>query len=83
MDNCPGCGVSWIGGEIPKKQQHLYSGKHWKREIGIDGGMINIYDGLVALKCPDCHEYFPVSNHPFHQEVFTKFKEYLKSEGSI
>jgi len=78
MDNCPACGVSWIGGEIPKDIAHHYSGTHWKREIGIDGGYIGVYDGLVAVKCVDCGEYFPVSQHPFHQEVFKKFLEHQK-----
>lgn len=59
VDNCPNCGVSWIGDPIPEDIVDKYAGTHWRREIGIDGGYMGIYDGLVAVQCPDCKEYFP------------------------
>jgi len=77
MENCPKCKVSWIGDKIPDNIAHHYSGTHWQREIGIDGGYMGIYDGIVAYRCPDCNEYFPVSEDSFHKEVFTKFLDIL------
>ena len=74
-ENCPKCNSSWIGDPIPQKYLEYYSGTHWKREIGIDGGYMGIYDGLVAIRCPDCGEYFPVSDHEWHVEKFSKFLE--------
>lgn len=74
MDNCPKCNASWIGGEIPEDIREHYSPPyHWKREIGIDGGYIGIYDGLVALKCPDCKEYMPRNDSIWAKEMFDKF----------
>jgi predicted Zn-ribbon and HTH transcriptional regulator len=67
MDNCPSCKSSWIDQVNPEL---LY-----KREIGIDGGYMGIYDGLVAIRCPDCGEEFPVSSHPVHLEMFNKYKQ--------
>jgi hypothetical protein len=78
MDNCPKCNSSWIGGEIPENIRHHYSGTHWKREIGIDGGYMEIYDGTVALKCPDCKEYVPVSNKPWAIEMYERFMGSIK-----
>lgn len=82
-DNCPKCNANWIGGPIPADIAHNYSGTHWKREIGIDGGYIGIYDGCIAYKCRDCGKYSPVSQHPFHQEVFKKFLEYLSKNENV
>lgn len=76
MDNCPKCNTNWIGGVIPADIAHHYSGTHYRREIGIDGGYIGVYDGLVAIQCPDCKEYFPISKHPVHKEMFNKFINY-------
>lgn len=73
MNKCPKCGSSWIGEEIPENIKQFYSGTHWKREIGIDGGHMGIYDGEVAYKCPDCQEYVPTSNAPWAIEMFNKF----------
>ena len=81
MDNCPKCGVSWIGEEIPEKNRHLFEATHWKREIGIDGGYIGIYDGIVALFCPDCKEFIPRNDSPWALEMFNKFMDYKKKEG--
>lgn len=72
-DNCPNCGVSLLGNEIPKESQHLYGCTHLRREIGIDGGMMGIYDGIVAYKCPDCGHYFPRSEDPWALDLFDKF----------
>jgi hypothetical protein len=74
MDNCPKCNVSFIGEEIPDENKKYYSGTHWRRDIGIDGGYVGIYDGIVALKCPDCSHEFPRSNHPMDIEMFNKYK---------
>jgi hypothetical protein len=78
-ENCPKCNSSWIGEPIPQEYLENYSGTHWKREIGIDGGYMGIYDGLVALLCPDCGEYSPVSDHRIHLEMFNKFMNYNKA----
>lgn len=78
MDKCPKCQASWIGGPIPEELRQYYSEPyHWKREIGIDGGRMGIYDGIVAIRCPDCTENFPVSNHKVHLEMFEKYKKLL------
>ena len=53
MDNCPKCNSSWIGDKIPDDLAEHYTATHWRREIGIDGGLMGIYDGIVALRCPD------------------------------
>jgi hypothetical protein len=75
LDNCPKCNTSFIGDPIPDDIIENYAGTHWRREIGIDGGMMGIYDGVVAWECPDCKHQFPVSDHPIHQEMFQKYTE--------
>lgn len=80
MDKCPKCGVSWIGDEIPEDIRHHYSGTHWRREIGIDGGYMGIYDGTVAIRCPDCGEEFPRDNSEWALELFEKYKEMTKDK---
>jgi rRNA maturation protein Nop10 len=72
MDNCPKCGSNWIGDPILGNEE-----SHWRREIGIDGGYMGLYDGLVAIRCPDCGEEFPVSQHPVHLELFDKYNNYF------
>lgn len=74
MDNCPKCNVSWIGKKIPKSMAKDYSVTHWRREIGIDGGYIGIYDGVVAIKCPDCGEEFPRNESNWALDMFKKYK---------
>lgn len=74
MDNCPNCGVSWIGDPIPDDIAEHYSGTHWRREIGISGLFLGIYDGTVAIRCPDCKEEFPRSDEPWALEMFEKYK---------
>lgn len=50
LDNCPLCGVSLIGGEIPEKDRHWFGNHtHFKREIGIVWN-----DRVREWKCPDC-----------------------------
>jgi hypothetical protein len=73
MDNCPKCKVSWIGEPIPEDIAHHYSGTHWRREIGIDGGMLGIYDGIVALKCPDCKNLFPQNDSEWAKSMFYEY----------
>lgn len=76
MDNCPKCKTSFIGDPIP--QEYLDEGcygdsTHYRREIGIDGEYLGIYDGVVAWRCPDCGHEFPVSQHPVALELFNKY----------
>lgn len=80
MDNCPKCNTSFIGDPIPEDIVENYVGTHWRREIGIDGGYMGIYDGLVAIRCPDCGEEFPVTDHPVHKELFKKYKKGFTKE---
>lgn len=80
-DNCPKCCVNFNGDPIPEDIQHHYAGKFWRREIGIDGGRIGIYDGIVAFCCPDCKEVFPRSDSTWALEMFDKYKKYLKENN--
>lgn len=81
MNNCPKCNSNWIGGEIPEDIREHYSPPyHWKREIGIDGIYVGIYDGVVAIMCPDCKEVMPRNNQPWGLEMFDKYLEYIKDE---
>lgn len=75
MDNCPKCNSNWIADEIPERMREYYAGTHWRREIGIDGSMLGVYDGIVALRCPDCGEEFPRGESKWAQELFEKYKE--------
>jgi hypothetical protein len=79
MDNCPKCKSSWIGEEIHQDLVKWYGATHWRREIGIDGDLIGIYDGVVAIKCPDCDSEFPRSNSKWAIDLFNKYKN-LTSE---
>lgn len=78
MNNCPKCKSSWIGDKIPDDIAHNYYGTHWRREIGIDGGRMGIYDGVVAYRCPDCGEDFPRDNSKWALELFEKYKKLTK-----
>ena len=74
-DNCPNCNADWNGEPIPEDIREHYSPPYyWRREIGIDGGMLGIYDGIVAYQCPDCKHEFPRSNHPLFLELFERYK---------
>lgn len=56
-DNCPHCGVSLIGEEIPEQLQGVCGATHYKREIGLE--YVGVYDGVVAWRCPDCQKEWP------------------------
>lgn len=75
MDNCPGCNISFIGDPIPERIRHEYAGTHWRKEIGIDGGMMGIYDGIVAYQCPKCSHEFPVNDSKWAKEMFDKYRK--------
>lgn len=76
-DNCPNCGVSFQGDPIPEDIAHHYSGTHWRRDIGIDGGWLGMYDGIVAIMCPDCKHEFPRGNAPLWQDMFKRYREVM------
>ena len=56
--NCPECGVSWDGGEIPEKDRECYAPPYrFSRLIGIE--YPHRYDGVWEWECPDCKKKFP------------------------
>lgn len=55
---CPLCAADLRGDPIPEDIAHLYGGTHWSRLVGIDGGRLGIYDGVIAWKCPDCEGWW-------------------------
>lgn len=60
-DNCPACGVSWIGDEIPIANREFYGGAtHSRRVIGVEywHGSPEHYDGVSEYQCPDCKARF-------------------------
>lgn len=77
---CPKCKVSLLGEPIPDDIKENYGGTHYKREIGIDGGYMGIYDGIVAYQCPDCKECFPRGLSSWALEMFEKYKEALNEK---
>lgn len=54
LSNCPHCGVSLLGEEIPEADRDTYYGgrTHFRRAIGVE--VFSVYDGLLFWKCPDC-----------------------------
>jgi len=51
--NCPECGSSWDGGDIPEDIREHYSEPFkWSRLIGIE--IPEKYDGISYWQCPDC-----------------------------
>ena len=62
-DICPINGCDLQGDPIP--QEYIDAGyyaegvTHYSRMIGIDGGRVGIYDGVIAWGCPDCGAYWP------------------------
>ena len=51
--NCPECGCSWDGGDIPEDIREHYSEPFkWSRVIGIEDP--RIYDGVSWWMCPEC-----------------------------
>ena len=73
-DNCPSCGAEFIGDPIPKDIAKHYAGTHWRRDIAIDGGYMGIYDGCVAMRCPDCGHEFPRDDSKWALDLFNKYK---------
>lgn len=51
-DNCPECGVTLQGEEIPEDIRPNYSGTHWNRVLGVK--VQGAYDGVLFWQCPDC-----------------------------
>ena len=74
VDSCPKCKSSWLK-PIPPEYRDEYTGTHWNSSIGIDGGYIGVYDGIVAIKCPDCGEEFPRNNGAWALDLFKRYKE--------
>jgi hypothetical protein len=74
MDNCPVCKSSFIGEKIPDDIKHHYVGTHWRKEIAIDGGFLGIYDGTVAVRCPECESEFPRDESKWALDIFLKYK---------
>ena len=75
IDNCPECSASFIGDPIPEDQLEFFAGTHWRKEIGIDGGHLGIYDGIVAWRCPECKHEFPGGDSGWALGLFSKYKE--------
>lgn len=77
--NCPHCNTNLLDKPIPQEyiDKGYYGSKDitfFKREIGIDGGYIGIYDGIVAFMCPDCKETWPVDSSKWAMDVYSKYK---------
>lgn len=54
-DNCPSCGVTWIGEPIPQEErQHYGSRSHFRRQIADYDPYL---DCRVGWWCPDCGFY--------------------------
>ncbi len=52
-ENCPKCGVSLQGEQIPEESRELFGGAtRFKREIGYV--FQGLYDGILCYGCPDC-----------------------------
>ena len=57
IDQCPHCGVSLIGAEIPEAIREQYGmATHFRREVGIYDQR---RDRTVAWCCPDCQRTWP------------------------
>ena len=51
--DCPECGMSWDGGDIPAEDRKHYSPPYkWSRVIGVEDP--KIYDGVSYWMCPMC-----------------------------
>jgi predicted RNA-binding Zn-ribbon protein involved in translation (DUF1610 family) len=56
LHNCPACGATWIGDEIPPDIRHHYGvASHFRRSIGIYDMEL---DMTIAIACPDCGAMF-------------------------
>jgi len=71
---CPKCRASFVGEKIPADIADQYSGTHFMRCIGIDGGRLGVYDGIVAWMCPECHHEFPRNKHKWGMKMFEKYQ---------
>lgn len=78
--NCPSCRVSLMGDPIPENIRKHYSGTHWKREIGIDGGYLGIYDGIVAYRCPDCAHEWARGGSTWARKMFDQYQKIKAGE---
>ena len=77
QDNCPNCQKSFQGSPIPDNIRHHYGDStHWRLEIGIDGGRMGIYDGLVAYQCPFCSHEFARNSSEWALKLFKAYKAY-------
>lgn len=81
MNSCPNCKASFIGGVLPEHMREGYSPPYfWMRHIGIDGGRMGIYDGIVAYRCPDCHHEFPRNKSKWAKEMFLKYQNAMQEK---
>lgn len=75
-DNCPKCDANFQGEPIPENIREHYSEPYfWRREIGIDGFMLGLYDGTVAIQCPDCKSEFPRGESDWAKDLFKQYQE--------
>jgi rubredoxin len=70
--NCPSCKSNWEGDLIPTEYGYP-PGTKWERQIDIDGGFLGIYDGVVAVRCPDCGGEFPRNDSGWAKEMFDRY----------
>lgn len=81
MKNCPKCKADFRGKGIPAKDRDLFGDKtHFSRLIGIDGGRLGIYDGILAYRCPDCCHEFPRGDSGWALELFDKYNNSKKRD---
>lgn len=48
--------------------------------VHIDGGFIGVYDGVVAIRCLSCNNYFPREDNDWAENLFERFMEKLSEE---
>jgi uncharacterized C2H2 Zn-finger protein len=52
LKKCPGCGMSFQGDPIPKRDQEAFGGAtHFERQIALYD---RDQDMTIAYRCPDC-----------------------------
>ena len=83
MDNCPKCKISFKGEPIPEEHRQHYGDDvtHYGLEIGIDGGYMGIYDGIVAYRCHSCSHKFPRGESTWAKEMFEKYQKVCRGES--
>jgi protein-disulfide isomerase len=77
MNNCPHCNINLIDKPIPQEyidKGYYGNNTHYKREIGIDGSYLGIYDGIVAFQCPDCKKTWPRDNSKWAMDLYSKYR---------